>query len=177
MRACAGFLFGVAPHTLFLIFFFCDVCVPLQHPLPLPLRTRHFLFFSFWRVQCGSLGFLGVDPHTPFPTFSFLTCACPAFPAAPHTPFPIFFFFDVCVPLQYPLPLPLRTRHFLLFSFLTCMCPFSTTTPPHAISYFHAFYSRLFIFIHIFPFLLLTSVNIRDNMCANKNERRCFYVY
>ena len=171
------------PHTSFPTFFFFDVCVPLQHPLPLPLRTRHFLFFSFWRVQCGSLGFLGVDPHTPFPTF---------------------FFFGVCMPLQHPLPQPLRTRHFLLFSFwrvqcgslgflgvdphtpfsafsfLTCACPFSTHFPcrsAHAISYFHAFYSRLFIFIHIFSFLLLTSVNIRDNMCANKNERRCFYVY
>ena len=47
----------------------------------------------------------------------------------------------------------------------------------HVISRFSAFYSRLFIFIHIFSFSLLTIVNIRDNMCTNKNERRCFYVY
>ena len=144
------------------------------------LRTRYFLLFSFGRVQCGSLDQLGVDPHTSFPAFPFVTCACPFsthFPCrSAHVIF-CFFPFGVCNAVVWISWGWICTRHFLLFSFLTCACPFSTTTPPHAISYFHAFYSRLFIFIHIFSFLLLTSVNIRDNMCANKNERRCFYVY
>ena len=141
------------------------------------LRTRHFLFFSFGRVLVLFLGWLRTRY---FLLFSFLTCACPFsthFPCrSAHVIF-CFFPFGVCNAVVWISWGWIRTRHFLLFSFLTCACPFSTTTPPHAISYFHAFYSRLFIFIHIFSFLLLTSVNIRDNMCANKNERRCFYVY
>ena len=98
----------------------------------------------------------------------------------------------------------LRTRYFLLFSFWRLLIPFlgllrdggggsahaiscfsffdvcSTSLPSrsaHVISRFSAFYSRLFIFIHSFSFSFLTIVNIRDNMCTSKNERRCFYVY
>ena len=136
----------------------------------------------------------GAAPHTPFPAFSFLTCAVPPFPAAPHTPFPAFafltcaFLFSTTAPhtpflsssflacAVPPFPAAPHTS-FLAFSFLTCMCPFSTTAPAHVISRFSAFCSCLSIFIHIFSFSLLTIVNIRDNMCTNKNERRCFYVY
>ena len=141
MRTCAGFLFGVAPHTLFLAFFFL-ACAGF---LLVVLRTRYFLLFSFGRVQCGSLDQLGVDPHTSFPTFFFWACACPFsthFPCrSAHVIF-CFFPFGVCNAVVWISWGWIRTRHFLLFSFLTCACPFSTHFPcrsAHAISCFFFF--------------------------------------
>ena len=113
-------LAGAAPHTSFLAFsfltcairqfgaagggsahaiscfFLFDVCDTAVWSRWGRLRTRHFLFFPFWRVQRGSLEPPGAAPHTPFLAFFFLACAIRQFGAAGGR---------------------LRTRHFLLFSF------------------------------------------------------------
>ena len=139
--ACAGALFHrqlrLSAHVISLLFLF-GVCRCSLSSATTPLRTRHFLAFSFWRVQ--ALSFIGnyAFPHTSFPCFFFLACAGALFrrrlrlPAhvfsllsllwrvqvlsrsgerpSPHTSFPYFPFSDVCrAPLE-PANTPLRTN-------------------------------------------------------------------
>ena len=142
----------------------------------------------------------GAAPHTPFLAFFFLTCAVGRLQdgrdGSAHA-ISWFFLFDVCAPLQHHCSAHaiscfflfgvygratsrwqgrLRTRYFLLFPFWRVHAPSAPTAPRTSFPVF----TPLFLFVHSYShffFFISTIVNIRDNMCTNKNERRRFYVY
>ena len=120
--ACAGALFHrqlrLSAHVISLLFL-SGVCRRSLSSATTPFRTRHFLAFSFWRVQ--ALSFVG-------------DCV------SRHTSFPYFPFFGVCRCSLDPANAPLRTRLFLTFPSPTCAghlsnrrTPLSAQTSPYTI--------------------------------------------
>ncbi len=173
---------GAAPHTPFLAFFFLTCAVGRLRDdggSSAHVISCFFLFGVYWFPFWGCSGMAGAAPHTLFIAFFFLACTVGRLRdgrgGSAHV-ISCFFLFDVCSRTAPGWQGRLRTRYFLLFPFWRVHAPSAPTAPRTSFPVF----TSLFLFIHSYShffFFISTIVNIRDNMCTNKNERRRFYVY
>ena len=106
---------GGSAHAISCFFLF-DVCSAAVWSRRGRLRTRHFLLFSFWRVQRGSLEPAGGGSGRGGSGGGGSGRGGSGGGGSAHV-ISCFFLFDVCDTAVWSRRGRLRTRHFLLFSF------------------------------------------------------------